>query len=287
MKKCTLSLLIVLIGLFSTTFGQKTGQNENSLLWEISGNGLSKPSYLFGTFHLMCKNQFENPEKLTKAMNETKQIVLEINLSDPSQMAEMGKMMLAEERLTEIYTAKEQERFRKGIAAYGMKMEDLDQFSPMAIYSTLMMKFMDCPPTEMKMIDLEIMQEALIQGKKLQGLETVSLQADFFKNYLTPKDLLQLVENYELYKKQTNEMLDLYLKEDLTALSEMMLNETVMTQKQRETLLDQRNVKWIEKIPEIMEDQSTLFAVGAGHLLGKKGIITLLRNKGYKVTAIK
>ncbi|MEO6356579.1 MAG: hypothetical protein ABIU77_05530, partial [Ferruginibacter sp.] len=31
-------------------------KDDNSLLWQVSGNGLQQPSYLFGTFHLMCKN---------------------------------------------------------------------------------------------------------------------------------------------------------------------------------------------------------------------------------------
>lgn len=281
------AFFILFLGFFSTGFAQTVKEsNSNTLLWEVSGNGLEKPSYLYGTFHMMCSDRFVFPEKLSKVLNSTEQTVLEIDFTNQEQMMQMQTLMLAEKRLTETFTKVEQERFKKGIADYGMKLEDVDQFSPIALYSMLSMKFFDCAPTEMKMLDLEIMQKTIAAGKKIDGLETVSMQAETFKKYLSPQELLKLVETFDKSKKQTNDMLNLYLKEDVAALSELMHDDKQMTKEQQKVLLDDRNINWMNKMPQMMSEKSTLFAVGAGHLVGEKGVITLLKQKGYTVKPI-
>jgi uncharacterized protein YbaP (TraB family) len=52
-------------------------------------------------------------------------------------------------------------------------------------------------------------------------------------------------------------------------------------------VFDSRNENWAQKMPSIMSEKSTLFAVGAGHLIGDKGILNLLKKQGYKVKAVK
>lgn len=283
------AFLIFFLGIFGTANAQnaaKKGSTENTLLWEVTGNGLSKPSYVFGTFHMMCKDQFVFPGKLNYVLDNTEATVLEINFTDQEQMARMQNMMIANKKLSEQYTADEIDRFKKGIADYGMKLEDVDQFSPLALYSTLSMKFFDCAPDQMKAIDLEIMMKSLSKGHKIDGLETIDFQAKTFRKYLSPQELLKLVENFEKNKKQTQEMLSFYRKEDIQQLSKLMHNEELMNKEQQAVMLDERNSNWIEKIPEIMQAQPTLFAVGAGHLPGEKGILKLLRDKGYKVKPV-
>ncbi len=281
------AFLLLFMGFFSTSYAQKTmDAKSNTLLWEVSGNGLEKPSYLYGTFHMMCNDRFVFPDKLNNALELTEQTVLEINFSDAAQMKEMQKFMVTDKKLTDILTKAQQERFRKGIADYGMKLEDVNELSPLALYSMLSMKFFDCSPTDMKMIDLEIMQRSLAQGKEIHGLETVSMQAETFKKYLTPAELLKMVESFEKSKKQTNQMLDFYLKEDINALSAAMHDESQMTKEQQKVMLDNRNLNWIEIMPKMMTEKPTLFAVGAGHLIGDKGVITLLKEKGYIVKPV-
>lgn len=281
------AFLLLFMGFFSTSYAQKTmDAKSNTLLWEVSGNGLEKPSYLYGTFHMMCNDRFVFPDKLNNALELTEQTVLEINFSDAAQMKEMQKFMVTDKKLTDILTKAQQERFRKGIADYGMKLEDVNELSPLALYSMLSMKFFDCSPTDMKMIDLEIMQRSLAQGKEIHGLETVSMQAETFKKYLTPAELVKMVESFEKSKKQTNQMLDFYLKEDINALSAAMHDESQMTKEQQKVMLDNRNLNWIEIMPKMMTEKPTLFAVGAGHLIGDKGVITLLKEKGYIVKPV-
>ncbi len=60
--------------------------NDNSLLWKVSGNGLEKPSFLFGTFHLLCRQDIHFSEQLKKAVNYSNEIYMELDMDDPSTM---------------------------------------------------------------------------------------------------------------------------------------------------------------------------------------------------------
>jgi uncharacterized protein YbaP (TraB family) len=62
----------------------------NTLLWEISGNGLQQPSYLFGTIHMICKEDFFISEIVKQKFNSSKRVYLELDMDDPQLQ---GKMM--------------------------------------------------------------------------------------------------------------------------------------------------------------------------------------------------
>jgi len=82
-----------------------------------------------------------------------------------------------------------------------------------------------------------------------------------------------------------------YFAQDLNGLKAVidkkLHNACDMTPEERADLIDNRNRAWIEKIPTIMQAKSTLFAVGAGHLVGDNGLLKLLQDKGYTVEAVK
>lgn len=84
MRTFITALLSIALGL-----GTANAQNENSLLWEISGNGLETSSYLFGTIHVMCPDELELTEKVSSALDDAERIVLELDMDDPSFMTDM------------------------------------------------------------------------------------------------------------------------------------------------------------------------------------------------------
>ncbi len=77
-----------------------------------------------------------------------------------------------------------------------------------------------------------------------------------------------------------------FKQEDSNALYQLAVDSKQLTAEGKTMLIDNRNQAWVEKMVEIMPKERTLFAVGAGHLAGKLGVIALLRAKGFTVTAI-
>jgi uncharacterized protein YbaP (TraB family) len=81
-------------------------------------------------------------------------------------------------------------------------------------------------------------------------------------------------------------MIDVYKGQDIDRLYELSVKERSSTAQYMDLLLYNRNANWVSQFPAIAKNASTLFAVGAGHLGGSKGVINLLRQRGYQVRPI-
>ena len=96
--------------------------------------------------------------------------------------------------------------------------------------------------------------------------------------------LLGCIKDFEKMQESFQVMLKEYKEENLNALVKSSAN--TYSTRYEHLLLDKRNKNWVKKIPKMSSQKSTFFAVGAAHLAGEKGIINLLRKKGYTVTAV-
>ncbi|MBS1566154.1 MAG: TraB/GumN family protein, partial [Bacteroidetes bacterium] len=134
-----------------------------------------------------------------------------------------------------------------------------------------------------------IMKEAKKDNKPIFGLETVKFQASVFDSIpyqRQAKDLLKMVDSSANGTDSSDmQLLDVYRKQDLNKMQKMTEDEEGMSD-YIDLLLYNRNADWVRKMPAIMKDKATLFAVGAGHLGGDKGVISLLRKAGYMVRPV-
>ena len=87
------NLLLVVTLFFSAFTANAQSPAENALLWEITSKDQPKPSYLFGTIHLICPADFSLSDSLKLAITKTEQIALEVDMDDPGMMATMMKTM--------------------------------------------------------------------------------------------------------------------------------------------------------------------------------------------------
>ena len=280
----TLTKLASLVLVLITVLG--FSQNQNSLLWKVSGNGLKNPSYVFGTYHMLCSKDFQIKDKVKTALNSSEQFMMEVNFSDPETMAVMQSSMMAKQKLSDVLSPKEVEVMKANISKFGYRFEDIENMSPMVINSLLMVKYFDCAPTELKMIDVELMNLAASGDKIIGGLETAKEQMETLGKFLTPSDLVKSVTKFEEGKGMMSNLKKAYLDENLAALDQLIKDRKEMTQEQEELLLNNRNKNWVKMMPQLMTDNSTFFAVGAGHLLGKEGVITLLQKQGYTIAPV-
>ena len=143
-------------------------------------------------------------------------------------------------------------------------------------------------------IDTYFQTKAIENGKSVKGFETLKYQTNVLNNGTMERQvelLMCTIENPESTAKQLSQVIDAYYSQDLDAIEEAMNMESTEscnpTQEEIDVLINDRNKNWIKQMPAMMQDKSTLFVVGAGHLYGEKGLISLLRAEGYKVEGIK
>ncbi len=129
------------------------------------------------------------------------------------------------------------------------------------------------------------------ENKEILGLETVQEQFGALDKMGMKKQadmmLVKMVENWGEGKETLKQMIADYKNQDVEALLEDMAKSKSSDANFQEDLLVTRNQNWIPKIQKITKEKPTFFAVGAGHLGGKKGVIALLRNEGFTVKAVK
>jgi hypothetical protein len=272
-------LLLVFLGT-----GQLHAQKPaSSLLWEISGNGLTKPSYLFGTFHMMCKGDFVITEALEKRIKATKQFYGELNMDDPQMQTKlMAKMMMQGKTLQSMFSETD---YKKVSASFqtitGFPLLAFDGFKPFFALSVLALKSITCSETVQP--ETEFVAVAKKNQLPILGLETIDDQMDAIDK--EPLDsqvnsLAKTVINFDSVKNEMVRMSIVYKSRDIDSLYAFMKSTGMDGNIQRD-LLNNRNQKWAPLISSIIKKDPSFFAVGAGHLGGPEGVISLLRKQGY------
>ena len=292
MKQIQCNRKLVFIFFFTLCSMQSIAQRDktNTLLWEISGNGLQQPSYLFGTIHMICKEDFLISEIVKQKFNSSKQVYLELDMDDPQLQVTMMQQMQLPDKET-LKNKLGESNFRKLDSflqkEMNMNLVMFDKFKPMMVMSILAQRLLPC--AGMESYDMNFAKMATEQKKELLGLEKVEDQLGVFDaipDSLEIRSIMNMVNEFESHKKEFSRMSSIYKTQDLDALYQLMAESPEMMGSQ-ELLLDRRNRNWVPVMESVMKNSSTFFAVGAGHLAGSQGVLELLRKQGYKVKGIK
>lgn len=264
-----------------------TAQTDKSLLWEISGKGLEKPSYVFGTIHMICQDDYLMTKTIQNTLKNVDSYYAEINFGDQQNIAIMQKSMMSEIPLSErLEPAKYNELKSLLKEVVDLDITQFEYFTDAAIVS--MITFKSFPCTDFKMYEMELLQAAILQQKKLGGLETVEQQMEILSKSLGQDAVIEML--HDLKKEgfeNTKKMVELYKSENVQGLYDYMKTSSYMTDEVYNEMLTKRNHNWVNEMPEIMQNQSVFFAVGAAHLGGNNGILKLLKDNGYTVKPVK
>jgi uncharacterized protein YbaP (TraB family) len=262
-------------------------KDQNSLLWEVSGNGLTKSTYLFGTFHLMCKDDINFSSQLKTAVQNANTIYLELDMDDPKMMMD-GLMMMNMKngkKLSDFYTAKEYTKL-KGFFKDSLKMPFtfFESMKPFLLVAMLYPKMMPCKTVSG--VEEELMKLAKLNKKEIKGLETLQQQAAVFDSIPykeQAKELLKSIDSMKASKKEFETMLSVYKSQRLASIEALFNKNEFGLQEHEDILLYNRNKNWVKQLKTIMQAEPVFVAVGAAHLVGTKGLIALLKKEGYKV----
>lgn len=277
----SLTLLLVSIAVFS--------QHENSLLYRISGNGITKPSYIFGTIHISCDATLGPDVK--KAIDETSQMFLELDLDEAGMQTKMMNTINMKEGVTisslisaEDYLVLDNYLMEK----LKLSAKTFDTYKPFVVSSMFLTSLLNCAPQS---LEGELVRMSAMQKEPVFGLETVEEQMDIFDQIpyqLQAQELIKSIKNnFKADKIELNKLLKAYSEKDLAAMQRLTKeSENKIMTEYEDLLLTNRNKNWISQIERISKDQPTFFGVGAAHLIGDEGVISMLRNNGYLVEAL-
>ncbi|MGC3946306.1 MAG: TraB/GumN family protein [Chryseolinea sp.] len=292
-KRRYLSYLVAL--LFSIpTVAPAQQAVENALFWKIQRNDLPAPSYLFGTFHLMGAHYVDSLSSVIDGFKKCHAVVGEILLDSTITMKLMLAARLDGTSLDKLLSHDDYQATDKWFRELsGMELARFNSMNPATIQNLMMamlqQKYYPSADAGNEPMDLYFQRLAKTQGKELKGLENLDVQINaLFKQFPIERQaemLADFVRNRDRALAELKQMNSSYRSGDLKKL-ELMLAEQNYTKSESAILLDDRNEQWMETLPELLRKQPTFVAVGALHLAGEKGLVSLLRKAGYTVTSV-
>ena len=291
--------MITAIFAFCASCSSAQPKLENSLLWKISGNGLTEESYLFGTNHGVHYSFLDSVNGFWNAYNSAKNIVVEMDLSTvvPTAPKDDIIFMPKDSSYKALFTEEEYAFIDNYLNLNGFgHLSDVNvkpALLTIVLSSIITNKAINNLPNN-QTIDFYITQKARKVQKSI-------LQLDSLENYheqryraygiTAPLDkqasnLYNLIKNEDVIKSTTVQIINLYKNQQI---SEFIKLEELFKTINKDFVQDigtERNQLWMKKITKIIHYSSSFIAVGLMHLVGEEGLINLLRKAGYTVEPV-
>jgi len=267
------------------------------LLWQIHTPppqaDLVTPSYIFGTIHSEDSRVLQLPLAVQEALAQSKNFCMEL-LPDMTSTATLTQSMMYTngQNLQTVIGQPLFDQLAPLMGKRGVPSQALMFLKPWAVYMTLSM-----PQAKTGVfLDLLLYETAKKQGKPVCGLETAEEQVQVFENTAIDDQILllrQLVKNPQAVAEQIARMIPLYLDRDLAELVAISTEQELATEREKRSveaflkrLVDERNLKMVERMTSRLGEGSAFIAVGALHLPGQQGILQALTDRGYTVSVV-
>lgn len=286
MKK-SLLLLLILINLKAAYCQESI--NDRSLLWEVNSPEMRQPSYLFGTVHIICSNKYVWTPAMQRSFEMCDEICFEMDMDDPSILMKVASGMISRngKTLNEYFSKDDYDLLKKYfIDTVGIDITGFASMKPIVLQTLLATGSVSCDSPVS--YEVQLSEKATSLDKEITGLETAEEQIKLLDKIPIDSIIAEVVRIIHGEQDESNEyeeLINAYSSQNLPAVHQFIL-QAKEDGDDMNVFIDDRNEKWIIRIVEKMEQRPTFFAVGAGHLYGENGLISLLRKNGYSVKPV-
>ena len=272
----------------------------NSFLWKATSKG-GKTAYLLGSIHVGREDFYPLPPEIERAFDDSDVLAVEVDVQKVNagavQQAMLAKGMyqgggsLATELSDDTLKA-----FRDYCRKKNLPAQALEMFRPWAVAITLaMMELQSLGYKPDLGIDHHFLTKAHDGKKRVVELETAESQIDLLSGFgkeMEEKFLVQTLAGMDDLPQTMEKAAAAWKAGDVDTLQEELLEKSLReapeTKPVFEKLFDERNEKMAEQVEGFLKgDEQYFVVVGAGHLVGEKGIVKLLEGKGYKLQQVR
>ena len=245
---------------------------------------MQQPSYLFGTIHIICKENYVWTKAMKKSLESCNEVCMEMDMDDPSIMMQIASAMMETDgkKLQDYFSEAEYTLVEKYFRdTLGINITMFSTMKPVVLQTLLTTSVSTCDSSVS--YEVKLSEAAKELNIEITGLESPAEQIRLLDQIPIDsiiKELLEVASGKANDQSDYNAMIDAYVQQDVPALHNLILK----AKEEGDNLnafLDERNEKWVDRMAERMDQKSVFFAVGAGHLWGEKGLICLLREQGY------
>jgi uncharacterized protein YbaP (TraB family) len=256
---------------------------KNSLLWEVTPPQQNTPSYLFGTMHVRDERVFASIDKLAIYLQECDAFAAEFDFQEIDIDAlEQASSLPDHISLSTALSPKIYNKLEKIVARETQQpLELFERRSPMFLLNLL--AEVQLSAEQQVALDKLLYNLAQQANKTILGLETFEEQLAVFKQVNLKeqyRSLKQVATNFKRYRRSLHQVTQAYFEGNITKLYQQSKRSIGSL---RRILLYERNAVMAERFEAYTQEQSLFAAIGAGHLAGAKGVLRLLKHKGYRL----
>lgn len=272
----------------------------NSFLWKATSD--TNTVYLLGSIHVARDDFYPLPEEIERAFEESKVLAVEVDVKNADAVAAVQQAMLTKGvhldggTLADDVSPDTLKRFREHYRAKNLPGQQLEVLRPWAAALTLAIMELQAIGFKADLgIDVHFLTKAHDASKPVVELESAAAQIDLLSGFgkeLEEKFLVQTLAGMDDLGKTMDKAAEAWKSGDVKTLQAELLDkplrEAPETKPVYEKLFDERNVKMAEKVEGFLKGGEQHFVVvGAGHLIGKQGMVDLLKKKGFKVEQVR
>ncbi len=265
---------------------------QNSILWEVSGNGLDHPSYLLGSLKFIGEKEYFLPKEIVDRIKTSQLFAIEDEVNHHAQH-ELNKAIHFPKGKS-LASVLSPEDYNK-VENFFLKEFKISQKKFKKNYATLKPLALSIAMTRLslnegvKFYDIELLKMANSLRIATFSLEPIEREAQAFNAFAVEdqaKALLHSIDNFETQKMEFKNLEAAYTEGDINRVFEYSLHPFENNQNFIEEFYYKRNEEWLPKIEKMFAEQKSFVTVGVTHLKGEKGLLNLLKSKGYILTPI-
>jgi uncharacterized protein YbaP (TraB family) len=264
---------------------------EKSFLWRVNSD--QNRLYILGSIHLLKKETYPLKKSIEDAFEQTKKLVLEIDLGS-ANLQKLQQFMLQKSistdgtMLDQSVSNETYQAVAKRAKELGIDIRLLSPFKPWVIAMTMAaIKLQQLGFDPSLGVDRHLAERAKQTDKPTAGLETAEFQLDLFDRFSAKEQellLRQSMDEMDHVERNVTAIVQAWKSGDVGAVERHLLVGMRDYPEIHRKVIDDRNQRWLPQIENLLSrGENALIVVGAAHLVGKNGIIELLKDRGYRV----
>jgi len=283
--KCGYCSWLLFVGLF----GGVTAARADAPVWAIKGQ--KNTVYLAGSVHLLPASDSRLPAAFDKAYADSAALVMEIDMDDLNPMDAQGLMLengifTGDETLSGVIGKARFEKLQKQVDGMGIPGEALERFQPwMAAMTIEQLELMKLGFDPNSGVEMQIANHAKGDHKEITGFETMQEQLGMLAHMSMPDQVKFLdltLDELQDARSELNDLLGAWRACNASKLASMLSEEYGQAPALYSTLVSDRNRRWTPRIEKLLkDDKNYMIVVGTLHIVGKNGLLDLLKSEGF------
>lgn len=289
-KRISILSLVVFSLVSEIAISQDDG---NTVLWEVSGNGLEKSSYVYGIINFLPKEDFFIPKEVKNSLKNCEVFATKMMVNNSTKSKFNKAVRIPNDGWINDYLTDDELNKLRLLLLLDFEVKEhtyhdfYSRLQPIILVTATTALYLE---DDIIYMEAELSKMAKKNRMRFDELGTIQEEIDAFGKFPIADQVNALkytINNFYEHIEDYNQLVKYYVEDqDMKKVKNETLKATNESQNFRKIYYDERLIHWLPGVKKMITNRSTFIAIGAPYLAGEQNLIKMLRNEGYDVKAI-